>query len=782
MTDKGARFRPTGRPLTIAVVAGSVAVALAIRILWPYDNVFVDGSVWFRGMDPWYHMRLVDNLVHNFPHLTACDPFTFYPHGIEPPFHPLAGWLIAGTAMLVGGGAPSPGTIDATGAIFPAVFGAMAIVPAYFIGRRLYGRLAGAVAAFLLAVVPGEFLSRSLLGFADHHFAESFFATTTLLFLMLATERASSSGVTLRGLRRELSTTARSPVIYTAIAGVSLGLYLLAWRGGLLLLLVLMLYALTRGIVDYAQDQSRDDVMLVSCGAVAIGGLMVSPIVATHYMANLYVFALVATFAMPVVMRLLSVGARRLGWSARALGAFLAGAAAALVLAIAAASPAMFANMLKAVDFMVPTGASLTITEMHPLLFPSGHFSLDIAWTNFVTILPASLVALVVLWRSHRSPRGNHVTLFVVWSLVMLVAVLSQRRFGYYFALNAVVLTGFLVAWILQGGWCAKQAGILSRRIATTTGARSKAERRAIQTQRAQRTNAMFRLGTVAVVLAVALVVPSVTMAHNFAAEPSLMTDGWYETLQWLESNTPEPIGKDAYYELYEDPGAGVDFDYPAGAYSVMAWWDYGHWITRVSHRIPVSNPFQQGAEVAASFFLAQSEREGNSVLQAVDSRFVVVDINTSVRSFHGIAAWGGRERAEFFEVYDQRTSSGEWESIVLYYPQYYNSTIVRLCNFSGQAFQPEEFTVVRYSESPGVSGSRKEILGVEYFPSYEEAQSYLDESGDERLRLVSSDPLVSAVPLEALQDYSLAFESSSRTMVSGHLVPEVMVFEYAGQ
>ena len=782
MTHEGPRLRPTGRLLTIVVVAGSMAVALAIRILWPYDNIFVDGSVWFRGMDSWYHMRLVDDLVHNFPQLTAFDPFTRYPHGIEPPFHPLAGWLIAGGAMLAGGGSPSPEIIDKAGALFPAVLGALAIVPAYFIGRRLYGRLAGAVAAFLLAVLPGEFLSRSLLGFADHHVAEAFFAITTLLFLMLATERASSSGLTLRGLRRELSTTARSAAIYTIIAGVSLGLYLLAWRGGLLLLLILVLYALTRGIVDYAKGQSHDDVMLVCCGAVAIGGLMVSPVVVTHSMADLYVLAVVATFAMPVAMRLLSVGARRRGWSPRVFVAVLAGAAAALVLAVAVAFPGAFADALWAVDFMVPTGASLSITEMHPLFLPSGRFSVDIAWTNFVTVLPASLVALVVLWRSHRSPRGNHVTLFVVWSLVMLVAVLSQRRFGYYYALNATVLTGLLVAWILQSGWCAKHSGVLARRIPTATRARGKAERRAIQAQRAQRRDAALRLGTVAVVLSVALVVPSVTMARNFATEPSLMTDGWYETLEWLGSNTPDPIGENAYYEMYEHPDAGVDFDYPAGAYSIMAWWDYGHWITRVSHRIPVANPFQQGAGVAAGFFLAQSEKEGDEVLESLDSRFVVVDRKTSVLTFHGVAAWGGHERTEFFEVYDQRTPGGEWESIVLYYPQYYNSMLVRLYNFSAQAFQPEEFTVVRYSESQGVSKGRKEIVAVERFASYEEALSYLDESGDEHLRLVSADPLISAVPLEALHDYSLAFESSTKTTIAGHRVPEVRVFEYAGE
>ncbi|MBE9505695.1 MAG: hypothetical protein IMY84_02685, partial [Chloroflexi bacterium] len=273
-----------------------------------------------------------------------------------------------------------------------------------------------------------------------------------------------------------------------------------------------------------------------------------------------------------------------------------------------------------------------------------------------------------------------------------------------------------------------------------------------------------------------------VTMARNFAVEQSLMTDGWYETLEWLGSNTPEPMGENAYYEMYEHPGAGVDFDYPAGAYSIMAWWDYGHWITGVSHRIPVANPFQHGARVAASFFLAQSEGEGSPVLQTVDSRFVVVDVKNSVRTFHGVAAWGGHERTEFFEVYDQRTPGGEMESIVLYYPQYYNSMLVRLYNFSAQAFQPEEFTVVRYSESSEASESRKEVLEVVYFPSYDEALSHLKESGDEHLRLVSADPLVSAVPLDELHHYSLVFESSTTTMLVGHRVPEVRVFEYSGE
>jgi len=72
----------------------------------------------------------------------------------------------------------------------------------------------------------------------------------------------------------------------------------------------------------------------------------------------------------------------------------------------------------------------------------------------------------------------------------------------------------------------------------------------------------------------------------------------WYESLTWMRKNTPEPI---SYYELYQMPemnkttGRIEDYNYPPEAYGVISWWDYGHWITRIAHRIPVANPFQPG-------------------------------------------------------------------------------------------------------------------------------------------------------------------------------------------
>jgi asparagine N-glycosylation enzyme membrane subunit Stt3 len=64
---------PPGRRIKIspAAIAGIIifvlcGIALYIRVALPYDSVFVGGEVWFKGADPWYHMRLVDILIFDF--------------------------------------------------------------------------------------------------------------------------------------------------------------------------------------------------------------------------------------------------------------------------------------------------------------------------------------------------------------------------------------------------------------------------------------------------------------------------------------------------------------------------------------------------------------------------------------------------------------------------------------------------------------------------------------------------------------------------------------------
>ncbi|MDP2931377.1 MAG: STT3 domain-containing protein, partial [Chloroflexota bacterium] len=149
-------------------VALFFATALCFRVLLPYPAVFGSDWIKYTGIDPYYNMRLVDNLLQNFPHHMSIDPYHIFPGATGEISIRFFVWLLAGVTWLIGLGSPSPHTIDVVGVYFPAVLGALAVIPVYFIGKTLVNRWAGVLGAGLIAIMPGEFLGRSILGFTDY--------------------------------------------------------------------------------------------------------------------------------------------------------------------------------------------------------------------------------------------------------------------------------------------------------------------------------------------------------------------------------------------------------------------------------------------------------------------------------------------------------------------------------------------------------------------------------------------------------------------------------------
>ncbi len=91
----------SARLVVSIILAVLFGVALYLRAYLPYDQIFTDGWIKFAGVDAYYHMRLVDNLLHNFPHYLTFDPYTFYPNGTIVPWPPFFDWLLAGIIWLI---------------------------------------------------------------------------------------------------------------------------------------------------------------------------------------------------------------------------------------------------------------------------------------------------------------------------------------------------------------------------------------------------------------------------------------------------------------------------------------------------------------------------------------------------------------------------------------------------------------------------------------------------------------------------------------------------------
>jgi dolichyl-diphosphooligosaccharide--protein glycosyltransferase len=757
--------------VTAIIIALFFGVALYLRIVLPYNQVFSGDWIKFTGRDAWYHMRIVDNLVHNFPHLNSFDPYMLYPYGSS-----LVGissffdYLLAGIIWLIGLGSPTQHTIDVVGVYFPAVLGALTVIPVYFIGKELFNRWAGVISAGLVALLPSEFLSRSILGFTDNHVAETLFTTVVILFLILAIKAGRDRKITFGHLWHRQWTTLTKPLMYSLLAGIFLGIYFLTWQGALLFVFIIFVYLIIQFIVDHLRGRATDYLCFVGTIIFIIALLMLLPISPGKLSLVSLIIAILIPLALAGLSRLIaSRGIRPIFYPVALLGLGLASWAIFYII-----NPSLLKTMVGWLGIITAWPTKTTTLEMQPLLLPGGSFTLSLAWGNFTTGFFLSFISLGILIYFIVKRGEADKTLLVVWSLIILAATLAMRRFAYYFVVNVALLTGYLSWQILEFTGFKR----LTAKPVETPGILKKGKAK-VKKRGITASHIYMAFGVMFIVYLLAFFPKwdncAVRMAAATASQtPTLFapSDAWCESLSWLRDNTPEPFGDpNFYYQLYEPPLPGENYRYPETAYGVVAWWDYGYWITRLGRRIPITNPGGGATGMVTQIFVA-NEASANEVMDRTGSKYVIIDYAT--------VTYKSQFMGGAYDVYYQ-PQEGKLEPIILFYPEYYRSLVVRLYNFDGRQVTPQSSTVISYQEKVSRGGvTYKEITSVQYFPSYKEAEAYISSQKSGNYKIVGNNPFISPVPLEALEHYKLVYSSdSSMTVPSVGKISEVKIFEY---
>lgn len=849
MNDKSAIRAKRLSPGLIAglFVALFFSVSLFIRTYLPYDQVFVGEWVKFTSIDAYIHMRLVDSIVHNFPVLTNFDPYLLYPFGLNIDNIHFFDWLLAGIIWVIGLGSPTQHTIDVVSVYFPAVLAALTVIPVYFIGKELFERWVGVMAAGLIAIMPGEYLGRSILGFTDHHVAETLFTTLTMMFLIMAVKRAQESGLTVRHLRDRDWKVIRKPVIYSAIAGLSLGIYLVTWIGGLLFVFIILLYLFIQFIIDHLKRNSTD--YLLPAGTIPffiafiIYVLFVGGTFTLESSSVMPWLALLIAAVTPIMLQLISSKYAQKKIRPYYYPVTLLGAGIVLLAIVALVAPAYIRYGF---DIFNPFGVR-TILEMQPILAPSGQFTLDLIWGNFTTgfFLTVGLLLFWIFYKiAFRRQTGDAgVNLLLIWSLVILLATIGQRRFAYYLAVNVALLSGYLcwqffkinrdihpktiylnlavaitalIFLVFYSGiapvivallvalliayifWQFLQALDILKISSPTAEPQIKARRR--EKAPAGRNFALYYANIAVVIIIIFLLAfspnlkPTIAVASGARFAPS---NAWVGSLAWMKENTPEPFGDpDFYYQTYEPPLPGEGYDYPDSVYAVMAWVDYGYWITRIAHR-PVNLTPGPGGFHVARLFLSQDENssEGiewhtrwekatipeSQIIDKMGARYIMLDSQTTTSKIWALINWAKQEMPTYFDTYFLPQKDGNLAPATLFHPEYYRSLAVRLYNFDGQAVTPTETIVIAYEERPfQYGGTVKLVTGYESFPSYEEAEEYLSGQESGHFQIVGDSAFISPVPLEGIKHYKLVYQSPESEAVAGvGNVPAVKIFEY---
>jgi len=425
------------KKLDLVLVAMILAIAATFRLWAPWDDVLGGTRVNFLETDAWYHVRLIENQVRNFPHRVTVDPYAS-PNGQYVAIAPLLDLVISTVVVTTRGTGASTDYIERVAALAPAVAGVLAVAAVWLLGTIAFDRRAGLIAGLLAAVLPGHFLDRTLVGFVDHHALEVLlsFAALACLTLALRPRPTFAPGATV----------GRQGVPLPAVAaGLFVGLYLLAWGSGAYLVAILAVWVLLMPLVGRSRDHITPAARTAAIAAAVALALVVAVQDPGLFRYSTQVAALAVLLLLSLLVMLLAD---------RILMAFAALAALA-IMAVAAAylvSPDLVRQVASDLARFSPDPTRMAVLEARPLFLYTGNWVWSQPWVFFRSGFYVGLLAVVWLavsvWQSRRL---DHL-LIVIFTLANYAATVGQNRFGYYLVPASALVAGWLCARLLDWG------------------------------------------------------------------------------------------------------------------------------------------------------------------------------------------------------------------------------------------------------------------------------------------------------------------------------------------
>jgi dolichyl-diphosphooligosaccharide--protein glycosyltransferase len=421
----------------LLIILLALIAAIILRIILPWNTIFTPNGVIFTGVDAYYYAHLADLISNNNMQIPTFDSYFDFPNGLDytalPSSFNAYGIFIAILAWVFSLGHPTKQIVDIVSAIHPAILGILALIPIFFITKKLTKNNWVASGAMLLgAVMPGEYMGRASLGSADTHCLEIFLFSFVVMFTVLA----------LNGEKRRVLW-----IILSGLIGIA---YLLIWQGAVIFTVLLAIFAIMwlmwtryKGQTDYENTCVIASILSI----ILIGYLAVSY---KHISNNL--LTLVAPLV-GVVAFLIYTGLtqKARNWvyfiPLLVLGAIGIG----LVVSFPFVSPSFYpyslANVIQQALNLVLWHVSSTTAEELPILITLGTVTPNIPWAYFSFTWYIAFAGIGILAYQWRKTDIN-ISFLLVWTILMIVPTLAMRRFAYYSAINIIIVTAWTL-WVI---------------------------------------------------------------------------------------------------------------------------------------------------------------------------------------------------------------------------------------------------------------------------------------------------------------------------------------------
>ncbi len=604
----GANWAPLAMLIFIFLLALFVRSFFAFEISADNDYIVSGGS------DSYYWRRIIDYHVDTGDSM-YWDSLINFPIGIRNPRPPLYSMSVAVPAVAVSDLFESMS--DAVGFMFvwsTAFWGALTVIPVYFLGKETFGRRAGLVAAFLLALMPSH-VQRSVLSNADHDAFILFFIVLTFYFMLKAVteqrhDRWVGSWKSRSSISAGLSTyfsDSRTAILYALMAGMSFGCVIMAWVGFAYVAVLMLAYLLVQVLINKFKNIDSTSVTMLVLITMGFGYLLAFPVyyeqslIATRFDVPVYLFA------GAILVAALFVITRDYPWTITLpaiVGTLVVG-----VLAISAFYPALGEAIMTGQGYFVQSKLYSTIAEAR-----APEFS-ELAMAFGMVTFFVSLIGLI--YAVTRIPKQTSAgsTFMIVWLAAAIFMAISAGRFMFNAAPAFAIAAGWVLVIMVDK---IDFAGVV-KSMKGASGSFLQVFRKSVK----------IRHVTAALFLAFFIVVPNVW----FSVDAGIPAETKREYDKQIYNSFPEfmrPAGYDThngsnwylgafgfslplpsqYYPAAWDWFSEQDSDiYPETTRpAYVAWWDYGFEAVEEGDHPTVADNFQNGYQVAGNIIMAQGE------------------------------------------------------------------------------------------------------------------------------------------------------------------------------
>lgn len=552
------------------------------------------------GPDPYYNLRLVEetNKTGIYPYYSDSDPLLNYPLGRSGGRAPLLNMMALGFSNFL---TPFMDKTDAIGysmQFIPALFGALIVFPVFFIGKVLFNKKAGLIAAFFIAIIPIHIGSGhgSAYSLFDHDSLNLLLFFLTFLFMILSLKEKDHT----------------KSIFYAILAGVPLAGLSMVWTEAQFLYVIIGVYAVVQMIIDIFSNKIEINVFRAASITIVTGYLLSLPVTMSRgfsFDTSLLMTLVVVGFGFLYYL----FGIKRIPWTLSLPFIFISGAIGVFFLYFIRYVNISFGGFNKISNILFGAGiygnkVSMTIAEANTYQISQTVMNFGpalywVGWAGFIFIL----------WYYYREKLRRDYLFFIVLFIVDLWLTSTAGRFLNDMVPLIAIFAGFII-WFVVDKIDYKQ---MIKNVRSAGGGLH-GIRRGIKL--------MHIFGVVLIAFIIILPNAFIVMDAAIPSKTYPLNENKTEWSNWkqdyfLNESYSGVFGLSLYKEGYwvdafdwlakQDTDIAKDVDRPA----FISWWDYGFYESALGEHPTVADNFQDGIPPASNFHTATSEKDAVAIL-----------------------------------------------------------------------------------------------------------------------------------------------------------------------